>query len=132
MLPKWTPEHAAKVAQRMEQILNNPQSYSDSQVQAVRRSNGLPVYGDLGGVIALTASGEFVVYDSNAETVTPVEEGLWADIALASLGKHYPDLHDLLPARPADAAVCPNCGGSGWTMDGRLFCGRCRGLGWLE
>lgn len=132
MLPKWTAEQAAKVSKRMESILKEPHSYPDSEVEAVRHTNGLPVYGDLGGLIALTVAGEFVLYNPESETVTPVEEHLWIDVALASLCKHYAELRDLLPGRPAHAAVCPNCSGSGWMMDGRLFCRRCRGLGWLE
>jgi hypothetical protein len=132
MLPKGTAELAAKVAKRRESILTEPHSYPASEVEAARHINGLPVYGDLGGVIALTLSGEFVLYNPESETVTPVEDALWVEVALASLGRHYPELRDLLPERPAGAAVCPNCSGSGWLLDGRLFCRRCRGLGWIE
>jgi hypothetical protein len=132
MLQKWSPEFAAKVSKHIEAILNGPHSHSPSQANAARYIKGLLVYGDLGGVIALTLSGEFVGCDHELESVTTVREQLWIDVALASLGKHYPDLRGLLPDRPAQAPVCPNCSGSGWMMDGRLYCARCRGLGWLE
>jgi len=132
MLPKWTAELVAKVAKRREAILKEPHTHSHWTVEATRRTNGLPVYGDVGGIIAVTLSGELVLYNSESEAVTPVQEELWVDVALASLGKHYPELGELLPARPAHASVCPNCSGSGWMMDGRLFCRRCRGLGWVE
>jgi hypothetical protein len=89
------------------------------------------VYADMGGVIALTSSGEFESYNPEAEVVAPVHEDVWNDVGLASLGREYPDLRELLPVRPAQASVCPNCSGSGWMMDGRLFCRMCRGLGWL-
>jgi hypothetical protein len=86
----------------------------------------------MGGVIALSTTGEFVLYDPERGTVNPVRDELWLDVALASLGKKYPDLRDLLPTRPESSVICPNCSGSGRTMDGRLFCGKCRGFGWIE
>jgi hypothetical protein len=92
----------------------------------------LPIYGDLGGTIAVTDSGELVLYNWESQTVAPVEEDLWVDVARASLVRHYPEFIDLLPERPMHSTVCSNCGGSGWMMQGRLFCRRCRGLGWLE
>lgn len=132
MLTKWSPELAARVSNHVAAILIEPQSHPSSEVEATRRTRGLPVYGDLGGIIALTSSGDFVSYNSESETVTPVQESLWQDVALASLAKHYPDLRELLPARPARAPVCPSCSGCGWMMGGSLFCRRCRGLGWVE
>jgi hypothetical protein len=132
MLAGWTDALAAKVSRHLDAIINNRVSSSASELMVARRTNGLPVYGDLGGVIALTLSGEFVLYGDNSDTVAPVQESLWEDVALASLGKHYPDLRELLPDRPADATVCPNCSGTGWMMGGRLFCRMCRGLGWVE
>jgi hypothetical protein len=90
------------------------------------------VYADLGGVIALQLSGEFISYNPELDTIAPLPEGVWNDVGLASFGRQYPDLQELLPVRPAHSSVCSNCSGSGWMMDGRLFCRMCRGLGWLE
>ena len=132
MLPKWTPELAVRVATRLQAILDAPQSHSPWVVETARRTGGLPVYGDLGGTITLTPQGEVLMYDEESETVTAVTERMWQDVALASLAKWYPDLQDLLPTRPEAALGCPNCSGSGWMMDGRLFCRLCRGLGWIE
>jgi hypothetical protein len=132
MIPKWTPELAGRVAKHLEAILTRPPSSADVMGQAARRTNGLPVYGDLGGVIALTPGGELISYSEETDTITPVQEGLWQDVALAYLGRRYPDLRELLPERPAQASACPSCSGSGWMMDGRLFCRLCRGLGWIE
>jgi len=132
MLSKWSAELAARVSAHVAAILNEPHSHPSSEVEATRRTKGLPVYGDLGGIIALTLSGEFVSHNPESETVTPVQESLWQDVALASLVKHYPDLCELLPDRPGGASVCPSCSGCGWMMGGRLFCRRCRGLGWVE
>ena len=86
----------------------------------------------MGGVIALTLSGEFVLYNPESDAVAPVRDRLWNDVGLASLGRQYPDLGELLPRRPVHSSICPNCSGSGWMMDGRLFCPMCRGSGWLE
>jgi hypothetical protein len=93
---------------------------------------GLLLYADMGGMIALTASGELIFCPWDSETVAPVEAALWVDVALASAAKRYPELSDLLPERPTESTICPICNGSGWRMDGRTFCGRCRGLGWLK
>jgi hypothetical protein len=131
MLAKWTKKHAARVSKHMAAILNESGSHSKSAVMITRRTGGLLVYGDLGGVLALAPVGELVSYNDETETVSPLQESLWQDVALASLAKRYPDFRDLLPERPAEAPICPNCSGSGWMMDGRLFCRRCRGLGWL-
>jgi hypothetical protein len=132
MLAKWTKDHAAWVSKQVAAILNEPHSHSNSEVKITRRTNGLLAYGSMGAVIALTAAGELVLYDDETQTVSSLEQGLWQDVAMASLAKLYPDLCDLLPERPAHASDCPDCSGTGWRMDGRLFCGRCRGLGWLE
>lgn len=63
MLPNWTPQTAARVSKYLLAILDDSQSYPPWKVEAARRTNGLPVYADMGGVIALTLSGEFVSYD---------------------------------------------------------------------
>jgi hypothetical protein len=132
MLSKWNAELAATVAQRVEAILREPRSHPDWKVEASRRTGGLPAYADMGGVIALTPAGVFVSYNPESRTASPVVEDLWQDVALASLVRQYPDLRTMLPERPPHASDCPHCSGSGWMMDGRLFCRACRGLGWVQ
>ena len=132
MLSKWTSELAARVSRHLEAILYEPEASPPWKVEATRRTNGLPVYADMGGVIALTLSGEFVSYDPESDAVTPVRESVWNGVGLASLARQYPDLGELLPVRPSEASVCSNCSGSGWMMDGRLFCRMCQGLGWIK
>jgi hypothetical protein len=130
VLDRWTPEIAALVRDHLVNILSGVVSCSDWKREAARRTDGIPVYADLGGVITLSLLGDFVLYDPESETVSPVQEELWRNVALASLARHYPDLRGLLPPRPDEAALCPTCSGSGWTMEGRLFCTVCRGRGW--
>jgi hypothetical protein len=131
MLPRWTPDLAARVARHVDTILADPGSFSPSTVKAAQLTHGLLVYGDMGGVIILTPAGEFVMSSHESESVTPVQDLLWHDVALASLGRHFPDLRELLPPRPPNGVDCSTCQGVGWTMAGKLFCGVCRGLGWI-
>jgi hypothetical protein len=131
MLARWTPVVAEKVSQRVAAILSAPDAYPPSTVEVAQRTNGLLVYGDLGAAIALTPMGEFVELPHNNDSISPVREQFWHDIAFASLIKHYPDFRDLLPERPTNASDCSICSGTGWMMDGRCYCGTCRGLGWV-
>jgi hypothetical protein len=132
MVPRWTPELGEKVSRHMQTVLDDPQSHPPWKVEAIQRTNGLPAYADLGGVIVLTATGVLLSFSTESKTTSLVEEELWNDVALASLGRLYPDLSEMLPPRPTDASICKHCSGSGWIRNGRLFCRPCRGRGWLE
>jgi len=131
MLPNWSADCAALVADLVSALRDEPASDFHSTPQLARRTNGLPVYGDLGGVIALTSSGDLVLYDFEKETVTPVRDDFWQEVGIAYLGRHYPQVRDLLVPRPAHARACPDCSGSGWVLDGRMYCRSCRGSGWV-
>ena len=130
MLPKWSDRLAVRVFRRLETILKDPDAFPEWKVEVVRRTSGLPVYADPGGVIVLTLSGDFVGYGWDSAAVTPVVEDIWIAVALSALGRQYPELRELLPERPDEACPCPDCSGSGWLMNGSLFCGQCRGFGW--
>lgn len=45
--------------------------------------------------------------------------------------QRYAELHELLPACPADAADCPCCQHPRFSGPGKLICPTCGGVGWL-
>jgi len=97
----------------------------------------LPLTLDFGGFCGLQADGTFVevLWDSPGE-VRALGSARIRDIALKVGSERYPVLATLLPARPAEAHVCPHCGGSGIhplaaaAKVDNLVCW-CGGLGWI-
>jgi hypothetical protein len=131
MVAGWTSELAAKVAKHLKTMLDQPRTPVDWNVAAAKRTNCLPSYADISGEVVLSLSGELFFSDGESEPVAPLDDVLWRNVALVSLVGRYPDLGELLPVRPPDAATCPACSGAGKVMDGRLLCGTCGGLAWI-
>ena len=132
MVAGWTCELADRAARHLDKVLEQPELRFGWDVDTAKRTKCLPVYGDLSGTIVLSMSGELFFCDGESETISPLDEVLWKNVALVSLVEKYPDLSELLPVRPSHASMCPTCSGMGKVMDGRLFCGMCGGLGWVE
>jgi hypothetical protein len=96
---------------------------------AARKTGGVPVYADLGGVVTITPGGAVLVFDPDKDTVTSADDRL-KTLAFARAARRFPDLSALAPPRVADATDCPQCGGSGVILDG-MDCGICLGTGWI-
>jgi hypothetical protein len=93
----------------------------------------LPVYGDLGGVLALDEFGEVHGWGHDSEhPPEPVSEAGWKLLALTLAAKQFPALRSLEPIRPTEAPSCGRCPGTGLLVLGELSvrCGDCYGLGW--
>ena len=111
----------------------------------------LPLFIDMGGVFVintkgdiisfpfgLNADGDMVAYPlDNSDGLPRVEtDPRVHNIVLFQGSKKYPELEDLVPAKPADARVCPHCMGTGISPyaaklnTDALVC-YCGGLGWL-
>jgi uncharacterized protein (TIGR02996 family) len=110
---------------------------SDQFRQLARRHNALPLYGDLGGMLLLRSGGELLSMAHDDEEPR-IETCLgWRLIALTAGADFFPQLRPLLPPRPASAAPCQSCHGTGmaWQClerdDGKTPCSDCWGLGWL-
>ena len=97
-----------------------------------------PIMADMGGWVALTASGDVVsgVHDS-IEPPERVTDQRMRNAALEAASRRYSDLAGLAPRRGPRDRDCPHCGGTGRVVlsDGReapqgvsCYCG---GLGWL-
>jgi hypothetical protein len=75
----------------------------------------------------------------NALPVDAEAPFLWAAVwvlyaVLARRAQVYPEIQELVPARPAEARRCDACGGTGTAAGGsgsRPACRVCRSLGWL-
>jgi hypothetical protein len=99
--------------------------------EAIRRTGGVPVYADMGGVLLITREGDVWQYDHESVAVGVELEERWRQLALARAARHFPDLRGLAPQRPAGAIDCPSCGGAGVIME-TLDCGVCSSTGWIS
>jgi hypothetical protein len=122
------------VAKHLAELLaREPDPYSrDLSLRVASVTGCLPIYEDMGGTILLAPSGDLFFYDDGSETMNPVEDRVWENIALVSLAKKYPDLAEVLPVRPENAVDCPLCLGTGRVTSLNLLCGECGGTGWRD
>lgn len=141
-----TPEETKRTIQRLlEDLIANPTKHRWGACRAnAKRLGALPVFGDFGGFL-------FVAPDGRVLSVPdlwphPEGEAPWPLplLALAEASRLYPELSELRPRRPDDAADCAQCSGRG--HHGRLsevpgvsghvdesdlvLCGYCHSLGW--
>jgi RNA polymerase subunit RPABC4/transcription elongation factor Spt4 len=101
-------------------------------MRAVAIATGaLPVYLGIGGCLAITESGEVLLYDPESREVAKVAEVEWRKAAYVAASERYPELKALAPPRPPDAETCPDCGGKGRRF-GSAYCGSCFGTGWIK
>lgn len=102
------------------------------QRAAVRLTGGLPVYGDMGGVMVLMRDGTIVSFAHDRDEVEVETDELWRKVAFVHAARRFPELAALRPVRPADAADCAQCAGTGAFpgIDG-VDCGPCAGSGWI-
>lgn len=99
--------------------------------EAIRKTGGVPVYADMGGILLITPDGDVWQYDPETETVGVEFEEKWRTLARARAARHFPELQHLAPQRPTGAAECSTCGGRGIIME-NLDCGVCFGTGWVQ
>jgi hypothetical protein len=105
-------------------------SGSDTTRQAARATGGLPVWSDMGGLLVLMPTTEIIQYDLESRTLSPVHRPEWQVLALVKAARLHPELAGLMPARPATAASCDQCAGTGRLFDA-VDCGQCMGTGWF-
>ena len=99
------------------------------ELRDVAAFGALPLYSDVGGCLALRPDGRVVqiVWEKPERSFGDAAPN-WRWVALVNGAKTYPELRELLPARPAGAPSCANCEGRGALDDG-VICGVCFGLG---
>jgi hypothetical protein len=130
-----TPEQRTLIESLVKRWLVSP--VRSDLINAVRVSNALPVYSDLGGTLLLRPDGEILFLDSGSGDDEPqIETDFgWRITAVVVGAEEYPELRPLLPIRPSGTEDCEACAGLGRVRIGetdvRILCGRCHGLGWL-
>ena len=93
---------------------------------------------DMGGCLGLKPSGEVAgfTWDEPHRLATTTEPHM-RNLVYYQASLKYPALAQLAPHRPADAIVCPSCGGSGKLIGlperlaSHVIC-ECGGLGWIS
>jgi tetratricopeptide (TPR) repeat protein len=126
----WEDGLSELVVARLRSLLSD-RSAAPLIREAAKITNALPVYGDLGGILCISRDGRVLCLD-NSGLVTVVTDDFWRIVAAVSAAEKYPELSAILPERPPGAKPCSDCSGFGKFMTSRAFCGKCRGLGWVE
>jgi hypothetical protein len=108
----------------------------DGLASIARQIGLLPVAWDMGGCFALAPTGEVVSWAWDEEDRRSLElDALDRHRVLFQGAARYARLRPFLPARAADAQVCPGCKGSGRPVGipssiENIVC-TCGGAGWL-
>ena len=118
-LSAWVGHHLAK-----------PRSFS------IRGTPVIPLIGSLGFDSALSRDGTVWVAFYDLSPQSPPEEWRTADAhertwLLVCAARRFPALNLLLPSKPQDAISCPECSGTGFTLNNVVVCMKCSALGWL-
>lgn len=105
--------------------------------QLVAQKKVLPLVLDMGGVVTLDPGGHILsfLWDDTEHPRLESDPRI-RNVALFQGSKKYPELKDLLPAKPDDARICPSCGGTGIDpaaakLDVDNIVCYCGGLGWI-
>lgn len=99
-----------------------------------KRHAALPVTLDVGGALLLRHDGEILEHAWDSPSPLEVsKDAVLRRAAVVAAADKYPQLSALVPDRPAGAADCLQCGGTGKlvTAVGSFRCGQCGGFGWL-
>jgi hypothetical protein len=99
------------------------------ELRDVAAFGALPLYSDVGGCIALRPDGRVVqvIWEKPEQSFFDAPAP-FRTAALVRGSQVFPELRELLPARPEGAADCANCEGRGEIFKG-VICGACFGLG---
>jgi hypothetical protein len=118
------------ISRRIEEYLSGPR---DEWQESARLHGALPVYADIRGALFLKPNGEVVLKPNNSADVSlvPVSSREWRLVARLAAAERFPELSELIPARPPSAPDCQDCNGSGRVLNDALRCETCFGLGWV-
>ena len=125
-----------EVVERLVNTLRRSDCVDAEEYRLAREFHALPLGLSLWSYGFLTSEGEYI--ETEWEPKELVRSRNTPDLlrALAHAVNRYPELAAFIPARPADALVCPLCEGTkAWGREipsgepGRCF--NCAGLGWV-
>ena len=127
------PAHVSALIERLiEECVRNP---VDAMRELARAHRALPVYADMDGSLFLKPNGEvwFQGSEGDKKSALRLEESPhWCLVARLAAAERFPQLAELVPIRPAEAADCSDCEGRGRVLNDLVRCGVCYGLGWSE
>jgi hypothetical protein len=130
-------ELKTQIRSRQQSLVSNSSSLPSELLRLTAEIDALPVYWDMGGVLALTPNGEVIMFSWDDPTgVQTVHDAVIRNLALFQASKRYPELQSLAPSRPPDAHECSYCRGTGYPSalensgTENVVC-HCGGLGWL-
>ena len=130
-IPPVTPETSEVIRRLIISWHAGPDAGRLRLNEAARKCGGLPVYGDIGGVLFLRPDGQILRQSTAFEEAPVVEtDPQWRLIAVVSAARRFAELSAIVPPKPSHARECLSCGGIG-EMHGAI-CGECSGLGWTH
>ena len=129
-------ELLSKIEHRIQSILANESAGNSHIREVVRRTGALPLALDSGGGLSLAPSGDIIVFFWDDSKIDVEQDPRLVNMALFQGSLKYPELEEIVPPRPADAAECPHCKGTGYPteLEGSgienivCYCGR---MGWI-
>jgi hypothetical protein len=130
MTPSFDPHLSHIIEELRARLASDTGSTMSEERAAAIATGGLPVYADLGGILAITPAGQVVSFDHDSGKVSRIDDDRWRTVAWASASRRFPALATLRPARPSAAGTCPSCNGTGVLL-ATATCGKCLGLGWI-
>jgi hypothetical protein len=118
---------------RIAEFLAGDDSRLDWVKPAVRQHGFLPLYIGWVAALGVRSDGSFVRLDHEDDraSVKPLRDAHLQRMAICQGAKKYPELHALLPERPASAQTCSVCGGSGQISGAPQLICECGGIGWI-
>ena len=96
MLDGWSDELSATVRRIQLEFPNRGQS-SEMALEAARKTQGLPVYCDIGGCLILMSDGRVLQYASIDGGIAEVTDRQWLLRARVAAAKAFPELGVLVP-----------------------------------
>jgi hypothetical protein len=129
-----------QVERRIAEFIGDSSSVHAHAYAAIARLNALPLLFDWTAFMALRLDGQivWVPYDDEPRDIKVVREGRLRNMGLFRGTRLHPDLQFLLPSKPPEAIVCPDCRGTGKVpfpegskhLADAVICS-CGGIGWV-
>jgi hypothetical protein len=94
MLNGWTDDLSSTV-DRLRVAYTTGAEENPYGIAAARKTEGLPVYCDIGGCLAITRDGRILEYAAYDESVTEVTDPEWISRALDAAAAKFPELRPL-------------------------------------
>jgi hypothetical protein len=127
------PPHLAQAIQRRIDEMEADRTAGSGLHLCTHELNALPTLGNQIYVWALRADGMVLCMDHEAflHPVDEVYDPRTVHAVLADAARRYPELRELVPARPPPGVLpCEACGTTGWIEETKSGCSACEGLGW--